>query len=227
MTAEISNNGSAATLPGSPARARLPAWAPATVIIIVLLARVAFSLFVPPNEDEAYYFAWGQHLQLSYYDHAPLHGWMQGLSTAIFGWSHWAMRAMSFVTLAATAAIFWYWAGRLAPMDRTNFFLTSLAIYMASPVVFAISVLAFPDHWLMFLSLASIHFFALFFAERLAGRRGLYRFLYAGAALLGLAALAKYNAVALGLAVAGFVIFDRRLRPLLRRPPSRPRRRRW
>ena len=171
MTAEISNNGSAATLPGSPARARLPAWAPATVIIIVLLARVAFSLFVPPNEDEAYYFAWGQHLQLSYYDHAPLHGWMQGLSTAIFGWSHWAMRAMSFVTLAATAAIFWYWAGRLAPMDRTNFFLTSLAIYMASPVVFAISVLAFPDHWLMFLSLASIHFFALFFAERLATGR--------------------------------------------------------
>lgn len=217
MTAEIADN-RAGSVCARPGRARLPSWVPVAAIIVILVARVAFSLLVPPNEDEAYYFAWGQHLQLSYYDHAPLHGWMQGLSTAIFGWSHWAMRAMSFVTLAATAAIFWYWAGRLAPLDRVNFFLTSLAIYMASPVVFAISVLAFPDHWLMFLSLASTHFFALFFAERLEGRRGLYRFLYAGAALLGLAALAKYNAVVLGLAVAAFIVFDRRLRPLLREP---------
>ena len=196
-------------------RPRLPTWFLVVIAAILIAGRLTYSFVVPPNMDEAYYFFWGQHLQLSYFDHAPLQGWMQGLSAAIFGFTTLGLRAMNQLTLLGSALIFWAWATRLAPEDRVNAFWTIFTVYLASPIVFCISLLSYPDHWLMFLSLASMHFFALFLAERLEDRPGDYRHLYAGAALLGVAALAKYNAVTLGLALAAAIVFHPRLRPLL------------
>jgi hypothetical protein len=201
----------------SEGRARVPTGFAIAVVGILLAAKLAYAIGVPPNEDEAYYWQWGQHLALSYFDHPPLVGWMQGIASLLLGWSQFALRATTFVTLAGTALIFWNWAKRLAaPGDAKNFFWTSLAIYLCTPVVFAFTTLAFPDHWLLFVSLASAHFFAQFLGERLEGRAGRYRDLYVGAALLGVAALAKYNAVIMGLALAGFIVFHPNLRPLLR-----------
>lgn len=207
-----------ARTPAPPAlgRPRLPTWFLLVIAAVLVAARLTFSFIVPPNMDEAYYFAWGQHLQLSYFDHAPLQGWMQGLSASLFGFTTLGLRAMNQLTLAGSAWIFWAWASRLAPDDRVNAFWTIFTVYLASPIVFGISLLSYPDHWLMFLSLASMHFFALFLGERLEERPGDVRYLYAGAALLGLAALAKYNAVTLGVAVAAAIVLHPRLRPLLR-----------
>src|SRR5687768_10103225 len=199
-------------------RVQVPTAFAVAVVLVLLAAKLAYAVCVPPNEDEAYYWQWGQHLALSYFDHAPLVGWTQAISALLLGWSSFALRATTFVTLAGTALIFWTWSKRFAPDDAPNLFWTGLAIYLSSPLVFAFTTLAFPDHWLIFLSLASAHFFALFLGERLAGRAGRYRHLYLGAALLGVAALAKYNAVIMGVAIAGLVIFHPKLRGLLRDP---------
>ena len=43
--------------------------------------------------DEAYYWLWGQHPALSYYDHPPLNAWLLGLSSTVFGWTKLALRA--------------------------------------------------------------------------------------------------------------------------------------
>ncbi len=197
-------------------RARLPTWFVLSVSLVLLGIRVVYSVVVYPNGDEAYYFAWGQHPALSYFDHAPLHGWMQGIGAALFGFTPLGLRSMNFVTTLGTGLIFWIWAGRLAPEDRTNFFWTAVAVYFASPIVLGMTTLAYPDHWLMFLTLASMHFLALFLGERIDLRPGRYRDLYAGAALLGLAALAKYNAVTMGMALVLFIVLHPRLRPLLK-----------
>jgi len=207
---------SAAARPAEPgSRARLPTGVLIGFAVVLIAARLVFTFLVLPNEDEAYYFQWGQHLALSYFDHAPLQGWMQGLSAALFGFTTLGLRAMNQVTLLGTAVIFWFWAGRLEPGDRVNLFWTLFTVYLASPLINGITSLAYPDHWLMFLTIASMHFLALFLGERLEGRTGRYADLYLGAALLGLAALAKYNAVTFGIALAALIVFHPRLRSLL------------
>lgn len=219
MSAEVVSGGGERARPVVPAaggRARLPTgWTIGATVALVVI-KLIFALVVFPNEDEAYYFQWGQHLALSYFDHAPLHGWMQGLGGALFGFTTVGLRVMNFVTLAWTGLIFWHWAGRFEPQDRANLFWTMSAVYLASPLILGITTLAYPDHWLMFLCIASMHFLGLFLGERLEGRVGLYRHLYAGAALLGLAALAKYNAITMGVALGAFIVVHPKLRALLR-----------
>ncbi len=202
-----------------PARVRpVPLWLLRGAVAAFLILKLAFSLIVPPNEDEAYYWLWGQNLQLSYFDHAPLVGWMQGFAHLVLGWNLLALRGWTFVTLLGTALIFRFWAKRLAPDDWHYYFWATLAIYLASPLLFAITSLAYPDHWLMFFCLLSAHCFAIFFGDQMDGRPLRHRYLYLGAVVLGLAALAKYNAVVMGLGVAAYVVFSWRLRPLLANP---------
>ena len=58
------------------------------VVLYLLGLKLWFGLAVTPMGDEAYYWMWGQHLSWSYFDHPPLHGWLQGLVAAVFGWSN-------------------------------------------------------------------------------------------------------------------------------------------
>lgn len=199
-------------------RARLPTWVLVAVVVMMLVGKLAFHVTAGPNDDEAYYWAWGQHLAPSYFDHAPWVGWMAGVSAAVLGWTPFALRAGTLLTLAGSALIFWQWAKRFEPGDARNLFWSMCAIYLCTPQTFVFTSLAYPDHWLMFFCLASVHFFARFFGQHAEGRAGRTLDLYLGAGFLGLAALAKYNAVLLGLALVGYILADRRLRPLLRGP---------
>src|SRR5690606_29050420 len=96
------------------------------------------------------------------------------------------------------------------------FWLTA-ATYLASPLFFAMTLVSYHDHLLVFLCLASGWCFLVFAEAFEAGERRL-GWLYAGAVLLGLAVLTKYNAVLFGFGVALFFLFRSRLRPLLRDP---------
>ena len=66
-----------------------------------LLLRLAYAVVVPPNGDEAYYWLWGGHLQLSYFDHAPMVGWTSAIGRLLLGWTpaglHFAPVVTSFV----------------------------------------------------------------------------------------------------------------------------------
>ncbi len=56
--------------------------------------------------DEAYYWMWGQHPALSYYDHPPLNAWLLGLSSIVLGWNTVALRLpVALCFLADIAAI--------------------------------------------------------------------------------------------------------------------------
>jgi 4-amino-4-deoxy-L-arabinose transferase-like glycosyltransferase len=185
-------------------------------VAILLVLRLWLSLMAPPVGDEAYYWMWGQKLGWSYLDHPPLHAWLLS-AMSVFGWNVVSLRALTWVTLAGTLWIFWLWARRLKPEDPGAWWWPSAALYLATPLFFTMTWLAFHDHLLIFLSLAAAHCF-LVFAEKWEADRDGIGWLYAAAVLLGLAVLTKYNAVLLGIGVAVFLVAHRPTRSAWRSP---------
>lgn len=186
------------------------------LVAFFILMRVLYVFFAGPSPDEAYYWMWGQHPGLSYYDHAPFHAWLLGLSDLVLGRSLFALRWMTLATLAGTIWIFRVWTERYAGADWRRWFWAGLLIMLASPTFGILSALAFHDYLLVFLVLLSAHFFLNFFTETVTQGRGKSRDIFLAAVLLGCAGLTKYNGVFLGLGVAVTVVAYAPLRPLLR-----------
>ena len=184
---------------------------------VLLLLKVYMAATMPPVGDEAYYWMWGQKLDWSYFDHPPLHAWLLGLMSRLFGWNLFALRALTWLTLAGTLWIFWLWSKRLKPDDPAAWFWPTAAVYLASPMFFLMGSIAFHDHLLIFLCLASAHCFLVFAEHWETSGKG-WRWLYLAALLLGLAALTKYNAILLALGLAIFLVAHPPARPLWRSP---------
>jgi len=181
----------------------------------LIALRVLFWLFAPPNTDEAYYWLWGLHPALSYLDHPPLHAWIQGLVQALLGQSRLALRLPAAATTLGSLWLVACMARRLSGGAPPSLALIS-AVVLGSPLLLMMTSFAWQDHLLVFFVLLSASLFLEFFAEVAAGGRGATGRLIAAGAALGLAALAKYSAVFLGVGVAAVVLWDGRLRPLLR-----------
>lgn len=187
-----------------------------TAAILLLLIKGYFTLAAPPIGDEAYYWMWGQKLAWSYFDHPPLHAWLLRVMS-VFGWNVFALRLLTWLTLAGTFWIFWLWAKRLRPEDPAAWWWPTIAIYLSSPLIFLMSSVTFNDHLLIFLCLASAHLFLVFVERWEATGRG-FGWLYAAATALGLAVLTKYNGVLFAIGVAAFFALYRPARPLWKSP---------
>ena len=162
--------------------------------------------------DEAYYWMWGQHPALSYYDHPALNGWLLGLSSLVFGWNFFALRLPVALAFLADFIALYLFARRIAGDRWQEYFWLTALLFVGTPIFWMVTVVAIPDHLLLTTCLFAIYFFYRFFADRSAQRPGASRDLYLGALVLGLAGLTKYNAAFLGLGVGIFVLLvDRRL----------------
>jgi 4-amino-4-deoxy-L-arabinose transferase-like glycosyltransferase len=188
------------------------------LVIAIFLAKLAFALLVPPNGDEAYYFLWGQHLQWSYRDHAPMVGWGEGLGARLFGWTPLGLRFPTFLTMAGTIFLFRLWARKFAPENEKLYFWTLLGVAFASPMFNFTSTNVFPDHLLVFFVLAALYVLADFMSRRAADANASPAGLYLGAVFLGLAGLSKYSAIFFGLAFVAALLSQKRLRGLFLSP---------
>jgi 4-amino-4-deoxy-L-arabinose transferase-like glycosyltransferase len=184
------------------------------IVAYFLALKLWFDIAVTPMGDEAYYWMWGQHLSWSYLDHPPLDAWLQALVAAIFGWSNFSARLLTWFTTGVSLYVLWLWSARRLPDDRAGWFWPSAVAYLAMPAIYLMSAAAFHDHLLVALTLASIYFF-YGFAEKVEDGRDGWRDLYLAALLLGLAVLTKYNGVLLGVAYAVWILIRPKLRPLL------------
>ncbi|MDR3475396.1 MAG: glycosyltransferase family 39 protein [Devosia sp.] len=195
----------------------LPLWVLQTAVLIILAFKLAFSAVVPPGYDDAYYWLWGQHLQWSYLDHAPMVGWGAWAAYHLLGWNVLSLHLMPLVSFGIAALVMRAWARRIAGEQWRHYFWAALAIFLASPLLMAISSILYPDQILIAMCLAALHFLALFLADWRLGRQH-YLNLYLGAVFVGLAMLSKYNGalIAFGFFVA--ILADPRLRSLLRTP---------
>jgi 4-amino-4-deoxy-L-arabinose transferase-like glycosyltransferase len=184
--------------------------------VLLLLLKLAHWSLAGVFMDEAYYWMWGQHPALSYYDHPPLNSWLLSLSSSVFGWNLFALRLP--VALAFIADIFaLYLIARRIGGDWWGLFWLTLLLFLVTPIFSMVTNYALPDHILLTALLYAIYFFLRFFADRAVGQSGATRDLLLGGLCLGLAGLAKYNAAFLGAGVALFVLlYDRALLAQLR-----------
>jgi 4-amino-4-deoxy-L-arabinose transferase-like glycosyltransferase len=58
----------------------------------VTLLHLALAAWLPPADDELYYWCWSKPLEFSYYDHPGMSAWWIRLSTAVFGDTLFAVR---------------------------------------------------------------------------------------------------------------------------------------
>ncbi len=163
---------------------------------------------VPVADDELYYWCWAKDLQLSYYDHPPMVGWMIAASTAVFGDTLFAVR---FPGCVATLTVF----AVIAALSRTRALLPGLAL---TPVFSLGAVIVTPDTPL--LMFWAVYVYWLVVAHRRLDATGAVPgwLWLVGGAVLGLSALGKYTT---GLAVpAGFLSFALAGRPWRRWLPG-------
>ena len=188
-----------------------------TVAAVFFVAKVALLVAMPPYMDEAYYFLWGQHLSLSYFDHPSLIGWTQGLSAAIFGWNMAGLREPVFLTLCGDLYVLYLFARRLGGEAWRDYFWLTAAIFLTMPIMLAITGVAIPDHLLVLCALSAIYLLYAFL-ETLEGDRPVWVYLYGGAVAIGLATLAKYYGVLIGVAFLVAILLVARYRWLFRSP---------
>lgn len=77
----------------------------AAVLAAAFVGYVALAAWVPPFDDELYYWCWSKEPQLSYFDHPPLVAYLIRGSTAVFGDSLAAVRLPACVASVAVLAV--------------------------------------------------------------------------------------------------------------------------
>lgn len=117
----------------------------ALAVVLALIAwRLVFGIFdrTELSTDEAQYWFWGQSFAFGAYSKPPLIGWINRLSTDLFGQSVAAVRVPAVLFHAATAAVIFACARRLGSLQAA--WLAAL-LYLVSPAVVLGSALMTTD----------------------------------------------------------------------------------
>lgn len=182
---------------------------------ILLLLRGWFWFGAFPNPDEAYYWLWGQHPGLSYFDHPPFHAWVQGLTAALLGRSTFALRLPNLVSNGLLLYTYWRICRYLYGTKALDRWWLVVLLLLSSPLFFLFLALAWNDHWLVTFAVMGSFAFVQFLDSYRLDRLGRTDKLLAAAIWLGLAGLCKYTALLIALAFLATIVSDRYLRPLL------------
>jgi 4-amino-4-deoxy-L-arabinose transferase-like glycosyltransferase len=186
------------------------------IAVAFIAIKLVLLVAAHPFMDETYYWLWGQHLALSYFDHPPLIGWTQA-AASLLGWNVFGLRAVTVLTLIGDIALLYGFARHLSGEAWRQTFWLSVMLLVTTPIFFALTTLALPDHLLLFTSLLAVYAFVRFAAAYAAGARR-WRFLYLAAFAIGLAALSKYTGAILLAGAFLALVWHRPLRSVFRTP---------
>lgn len=200
-------------------RASTPAWARLGTVLAAVLAltalRLVYAASVELAPQEAYYWQYARHLDLSYYDHPPLSAWMIAASVRLLGTSELAVRLPAIISGGALTMLLYSLGSRLASREAG-----ALAAALANvTVLFGIgAVLITPDVPLVLCWIAALRLLCEIVLPDGSGPGRLgWRWHILGA-LCGLALLSKYTAALLPVQVLATTIAVPSARRLLRSP---------
>ncbi|WP_415398528.1 glycosyltransferase family 39 protein [Sulfurimonas sp. CS5] len=171
-------------------------------ISIVAILRLALAPFVGLGVDEAHYVLYALNLDLSYFDHPPLVGWIQYIFTSIFGTGEFGARVAAIV-IGFVTSIFIYKLIYDINKNTTEAFVAVLALH-ASFLFNALFLMLMPDTLLFLLILPII-----FTVIEIEKNNKLPQWLLLGV-LLGLAGLSKYTAVLFIFPIIIYVLMRKR-----------------
>jgi 4-amino-4-deoxy-L-arabinose transferase-like glycosyltransferase len=150
----------------------------------VLCARLDLSF------DEAYYWLWAKHLQLSYFDHPPLTAWLIALSTKLFGNSEAAVRFFAPFLVFCSSLLLAGTAKDFGGDKRAKIFAALLPYAtLIGPIA---GLIITPDTPLLFTISLTLRLLARYY------KTGDVKLLMPIGAAFGLALLSKYTAFAFG-----------------------------
>ena len=170
---------------------------------------VALAGAVPLSPQEAYYWQYGRHLALSYFDHPPLAAWTIRLTTSCFGDGEVAVRLAAAVH-ASIFAVFFFLAGRRLFGARVALWATVAAL--VTPLFALGQTVITPDAPLLAGWAAALYFTV----RALDEERGAW--LLAAGVAVGFALLGKYTGALLVPQIFLALLLDARGRVLLRSP---------
>ncbi|MEM9815282.1 MAG: glycosyltransferase family 39 protein [Cyanobacteria bacterium P01_D01_bin.6] len=181
------------------------------ILALLLGLRLVYWLGAFPNPDEAYYWLWGQHLDWSYFDHPPLHAWVQGGFDALLGRSRFVLRLPNLITTGLLFRLYWVTCHQLYGRQGPNAFWLTVLLVLTSPLFFLFLAMAWHDHWLVWFGTAASYCFVQFLSR---DRAVAYPWLYGTGLLIGLAGLCKYVALFLGIGFLVTIASQKRWRSL-------------
>ena len=192
-----------------------PTTAVTVLIAGFLFLRLGLMLMIGFGNDEAYTLAGARTLQLSYFDHPPLHIWIAHFAALVFGETRWVR--LPFVLLFAGTS----WL----------LFLIARSLYGAKPAVWAVFTLNLsifftvsaggwivPDGVLIFCLLAAVHTLLPVLVTGTGPAPSPWRAWLLAGFWFGLAGLSKYNAILIALGLIGFIVGSPRHRRWLAHP---------
>lgn len=179
------------------------------LMALVVLSSAWLCLAMPVFAQESYYWCYGQHPDLSYFDHPPLVGWLIWLGTAVFGDGAIGIRVGAFAcglgtVLAGLSLLGSFGAG---PRARRVWLLLCVGV----PSLVATRFLSNPDP-------AVVCFWMLTLATLWRARSGSLGWWVLAGLCAGCALLSKYTAAMLAVGGVVVLLFDPMMRRQLRRP---------
>ncbi len=184
--------------------------------IFFLAPKLLLLVAAHPFMDETYYWLWGQHFSLSYFDHPPMVGWTAAL-VSVFGWNVIALRLPVLLTIVGDLAILYALARHLRGKAWREMFWPTAFLFLATPLIFGLTNLAMPDHLLVFFTLLSLYAVERFRSGSEAGVIR-WRYLYLAAFAIGAATLTKYTGAILAVALLITFLATPKLRLTLTAP---------
>lgn len=179
------------------------------IAALAILLRLIYLNQVELLPDEAYYWNYAQHMDLSFLDHPPMVAWLIWLGTAVFGNTEFGVRIGAFICNLIAMGYLYALACNL--YDKSTG-MRAVLLLAVLPFGFTSGLLMTPDAPLM-AAWAAI----LYYMERaLISNRG-WAWLGMGIAF-GLGLLSKYTLGLLGVAGLVFMILDSSSSRWLRRP---------
>ncbi len=179
------------------------------VVVFIILLRLIYLGQAQLIPDEAYYWNYAQHMDLSYVDHPPMVAWLIWLGTSIFGDNEFGVRIAAYICSLVTMG--YLYALTLNIYDKSTS-MRAMLLLAVLPIGFVHGMLMTPDAPLLAAWAAT-----LYYMERalIAGRSSAW--IGAGIAF-GLGILSKYTLGLLGFAALLFMLLDPTARRWLFRP---------
>jgi dolichol-phosphate mannosyltransferase len=179
------------------------------IVCFVVLLRLVYISVAQLIPDEAYYWQYAQHMDLSFFDHPPMVAWLIWLGTAFAGQNEFGVRIGAFACGLVAMAYLYAFAYNL--YDKSTA-MRSVLLLAIVPFGFAAGLAMTPDAPLVAAWAAT-----LYYMERALLANQQQAWLGAGIAF-GIGILSKYTLGLLGVAALIFILLDSTARHWLRRP---------